>query len=372
MAPLGKLVLPSCDVLSIYALIGLVELAIFFLLDLILYLIHAKFVTASHPGVSLLFTLTRGLIQALFFLLVGWQGVSMFLLGGNSVAASRGAAIINTSEVARRAQPRRVRPRAGEGAGARALPPPAAAAAAGSTAAAADSSAAPPPPTAAALASARAYVAEKRAWILAERLRKDDPSGELLHFQPCTRELPHPWAKVMDMATRNPMLRVVGASPPLIPEPNPQGATVLKRVRSLQLVVAEQLTPELQKGLAFVSAFASVPDVVKLKEVTWQVPDAQWGCVVVELCDTDKVSLGWARHRVSGGYTHLSGWTGLAFGWWLAGHGPPHPFFLFLSPPPLVHLFPHVKTSPSHLSFSPRLPPSPPPSLPRNRACMRH
>jgi hypothetical protein len=82
----------------------------------------------------------------------------------------------------------------------------------------------------------------------------------------------------------------------------PPGARAFKRQRTVALVVAEHLTPQLREGVSYVTSVGfPVPVIVKMVETTWEVPDARWACIVRELCPTDKVSLGWARHRVRPG-----------------------------------------------------------------------
>ena len=293
--------------IAVILAVGCMECMAYAAVDEVLALLLAS-LSAQHPGYALLLKCLRWLLQALFYALLGWQGMSMLLLGLNYTDAARGAALVAAVDSAA-ATPRRKRREgaragaaeppspSGAGAGFAAAPPtalvPAAAAAASAAAATAASAAAASP--------AHAYAEQRRALALRERLAAASPEGETLRFAPCTRDLDAPWAEVLAAQLRNACIR------PLVPgdvgareaDPDaPPGVRAFKRRRSVQLVVAEHLTPELRQGVAFVSSVASVPAIVKLIETTWEVPDAQWACVLRELCPTDKVSLGWARHRV--------------------------------------------------------------------------
>jgi hypothetical protein len=295
--------------------VGAMECLAYAAADELLALALSALSSAQHPGYALLLRALRWLLQALFYALLGWQGMTIALLGWGAQDSARGAALAAAVESAAGRALRRGSRGAGGGAAAAPSQPAAAAAAAAAALAADDAPTAAPAAAAAGSQSpSAAYAEARRAAALRERLAPAPAEGALLRFAPCSRDLPGAWAQVLEAQYANACIRpmaaggggAVAAGARLPPPPPreadaaaPPGVRAFKRRRTVALVVAEHLTPQLRQGVAYVTGVGfAVPAIVKMVETTWEVPEARWACIVRELCPTDKVSLSWARHRV--------------------------------------------------------------------------
>jgi hypothetical protein len=259
----------------------------------------------AHPGYEAFLGFVRWLLQALFYALLGWQGMSLMLASCSSqVEGDRGAALAEANERAV-ATPRARGARAALTDTARAAAQPGTPRADFSGA-----SAAPIPLSfedagegASSVEAARAYAARRGAAAVAGRLR-ELPDTKLLRFVPCTRDLAQPWEEAFRAQFQNKCLRPQREGDEGTAERDeeaPPGVRATKRRRALQLVVAEQLTPQLRDGMAYASSLGvAVPQIIKIIETTWVIPGARWACFQRELCSSDTVSLGWAVHRVRG------------------------------------------------------------------------